>query len=57
MAEPLISTLRRQSQEELCEFKAILFYKLSSRTSMLCYTKKPCLNPPTPKEKENNEPL
>jgi hypothetical protein len=30
---PLIPTLRRQRQAELCEFEAILVYRVSSRTA------------------------
>ena len=30
---PLISALRRQRQEDLCEFKASLVYTMSSRTA------------------------
>ena len=39
---PLIPALRRQRQEDFCEFKANLVYKVSSRISSKA-TEKPCL--------------
>lgn len=33
MPTPLISALKKQKQEELCEFEARLFYTESSRTA------------------------
>lgn len=39
----LIPASRRQMQTELCEFKANVVYKESSRTVKRCYTEKHCL--------------
>jgi hypothetical protein len=40
---PLISTLRRQSQVDLCEFKASLVYKASSKTVRAVTQRNPVL--------------
>ena len=45
---PLIPTLRRQRQVDLCEFEASLFYKSSSRTGSKA-TEKLCLEKPKKK--------
>ena len=34
---PLIPALRRQRQEDLCEFEAKLIYRVSSRTARATY--------------------
>jgi hypothetical protein len=47
------SALRRQRQEDLCEFKVSLVYKLSSRLGGLFYTEKPCLENKTKQSKAN----
>ena len=39
---PLITALRRQRQEDLCEFEASLIYRVSSRTGSRA-TEEPCL--------------
>ena len=39
---PLIPGLERQRQTDLCEFKAILVYRVSSRTGSKA-AEKPCL--------------
>ena len=39
---PLIPALRRQRQADLCEFKASLVYRDSSRT-VRAVTERPCL--------------
>ena len=39
---PLIPALLRQRQMDLCEFKASLVYRVSSRTGSIA-TEKPCL--------------
>jgi hypothetical protein len=36
---PLIQALRRQRQADLCEFKASLVYKVSSRTARVTQRK------------------
>ena len=47
---PLIPTLGRQRQVDLCEFEASLVYIVSSRTGSKA-TEKPCLEKPKPKPK------
>lgn len=39
---------QRQRQGYFCEFEACLIYRVSSKTSKVTYTVKPCLNAPTP---------
>jgi hypothetical protein len=45
---PLIPELRRQRQEDVCEFETSLVYKACPRQPGLCYTEKPYLLPPGP---------
>ena len=51
VAHAFIPALRRQRQRQadLCEFKANLVYRMSSRTARACYTEKPCLKKQTNK--------
>lgn len=46
---PLVPTFSRQRQGELCEFKAGLFYKVSSRTTRAIQTN------PVSKNNNNNK--
>ena len=48
---PLISALGRQKQADLCEFKANLVHRTSSRTTKVGDTEKPCLK----KQKQTNK--
>ena len=48
---PLIPTLRRQRHVDLCEFKASLVYRASSRTGSKA-TEKPCFEKPKGRKKE-----
>lgn len=47
---PLVPTFSRQRQGELCEFKAGLFYKVSSRTTRAIQT-----NPVSKNNNNNNK--
>jgi hypothetical protein len=41
LSTPLISALRRQKKEDLCELKASLVYSMSSRTARLVKQRNP----------------
>ena len=50
----LIPALRRQRQEDLCEFKASLVYRASSSTARIVKQRNPVLKDKTNKQKELN---
>ena len=51
---PLIPALGRQKPEDLCEFKASLVYRASSRIDSIA-TEKPCLEKPKKERKTDRQ--
>ena len=49
---PLIPTLKRQRQVELCEFQDSLVYRMSSRTTNQGYVAKSCLEKKSKRNKK-----